>query len=44
MEDPLVRVEGVAGTTDLGSGKPTLVIDLLALSARVALSARESAA
>jgi two-component system chemotaxis sensor kinase CheA len=44
MEDPLVRVDGVAGTTDLGSGKPTLVIDLLALSARVSSSTRESAA
>jgi two-component system, chemotaxis family, sensor kinase CheA len=44
MEDPLVRVLGVAGTTDLGSGQPTLVIDLLALSARVASSAREFAA
>ncbi|MBX3466713.1 MAG: chemotaxis protein CheW [Planctomycetes bacterium] len=33
LEDPLVRVRGVAGTTDLGDGLPTLVLDLVALSA-----------
>ncbi|HLM74998.1 MAG TPA: chemotaxis protein CheW [Polyangiaceae bacterium] len=32
LEDPLVRVTGVPGVTDLGDGKPTLVLDLLALS------------
>jgi two-component system chemotaxis sensor kinase CheA len=31
LEDPLVNVTGVAGTTDLGDGKPTLVLDLAAL-------------
>lgn len=31
VEDPLVRVPGVSGTTDLGDGMPTLVLDLLAL-------------
>jgi two-component system chemotaxis sensor kinase CheA len=29
LEDPLVKVPGVAGTTDLGDGVPTLVLDLL---------------
>jgi len=33
LEDPLVRVPGVAGSTDLGDGRPTLVLDLVALSA-----------
>ncbi|WP_044197673.1 chemotaxis protein CheA [Hyalangium minutum] len=33
LEDPLVRVPGVAGATDLGDGQPTLVLDLPALSA-----------
>lgn len=44
IDDPLVKVEGVAGTTDLGSGKPTLVIDLSALSLHVTQLVRESAA
>ncbi|RKG83335.1 chemotaxis protein CheA [Corallococcus terminator] len=33
LEDPLVRVAGVAGATDLGDGMPTLVLDLGALGA-----------
>ncbi len=33
LEDPLVRVAGVAGATDLGDGQPTLVLDLPALGA-----------
>lgn len=32
LEDPLVRVPGVTGSTDLGDGLPTLVLDLWALS------------
>jgi two-component system chemotaxis sensor kinase CheA len=32
LEDRLVKVPGVAGTTDLGDGKPTLVLDLAGLS------------
>ncbi len=32
LEDPLVRVPGVSATTDLGDGRPTLVLDLPALS------------
>ncbi|QQR44134.1 chemotaxis protein CheW [Myxococcus xanthus] len=31
LEDPLVRVPGVVGATDLGDGRPTLVLDLAAL-------------
>ena len=32
MDDALVRVVGVTGATDLGDGKPTLVLDLLAIA------------
>lgn len=32
LEDPLVKVAGVSGSTDLGDGRPTLVLDLVALS------------
>jgi two-component system chemotaxis sensor kinase CheA len=32
LEDPLVRVTGVTGATDLGDGRPTLVLDLYALA------------
>ncbi|HLU68800.1 MAG TPA: chemotaxis protein CheW [Kofleriaceae bacterium] len=35
LEDPLVRVPGVSGTTDLGDGRPTLVLDFLALGGQV---------
>ncbi|AKT36206.1 chemotaxis protein CheA [Chondromyces crocatus] len=31
LTDPLVQVTGVSGATDLGDGKPTLVLDLIAL-------------
>ncbi|HEX5659914.1 MAG TPA: chemotaxis protein CheW [Polyangiales bacterium] len=31
LEDPLVRVPGITGSTDLGDGRPTLVLDLWAL-------------
>jgi two-component system chemotaxis sensor kinase CheA len=31
LEDPLVRVRGVSGATDLGDGRPTLVVDLAML-------------
>ena len=33
MNDVLVRAPGVSGATDLGDGKPTLVLDLVALGA-----------
>jgi two-component system chemotaxis sensor kinase CheA len=39
LKDPLVTVEGVTGSTDLGDGRPTLVIDPLQLMRRQ--SARE---
>jgi len=32
VADPLVQMPGVAGTTDLGDGQPTLVLDLVRLS------------
>jgi two-component system chemotaxis sensor kinase CheA len=35
LEDDLVRVHGVSGTTDLGDGRPTLVLDLAALGGRL---------
>lgn len=35
LEDPLVHVAGVAGATDLGDGRPTLVLDLPALAAEL---------
>lgn len=38
VDDLLIRVPGVSGATDLGDGKPTLVLDLVQLSA--SLSAR----
>ncbi|WP_375755104.1 chemotaxis protein CheA [Corallococcus exercitus] len=45
LEDPLVRVPGVAGATDLGDGQPTLVLDLAALgAARVGRRKRASRA
>ena len=44
LEDPLVRVPGIAGSTDLGDGRATLVVDLPALAARLASApAREAA-
>ena len=36
VDDPLVRVNGVSGSTDLGDGRPTLVLDFLAMSGRLA--------
>lgn len=41
LEDPLVRVPGITGATDLGDGKPTLVLDLATLGSRAL--AREAA-
>jgi len=35
IDDQLVRVHGVSGTTDLGDGRPTLVLDLVALGGRL---------
>lgn len=33
LVDPLVQVAGIAGSTDLGDGRPTLVLDLVAMVA-----------
>jgi two-component system chemotaxis sensor kinase CheA len=33
LDDVLVRVPGIAGSTDLGDGRPTLLLDLCALGA-----------
>lgn len=35
LSDELVRVPGVSGATDLGDGRPTLVLDLFALGTRL---------
>lgn len=35
VSDPLVRVTGIAGATDLGDGRPTIVLDLIALGHHV---------
>ncbi len=35
ISDVLVRAPGIAGATDLGDGRPTLVLDLFELGARV---------
>jgi two-component system chemotaxis sensor kinase CheA len=42
LEDALVRVPGVSGSTDLGDGKPTLVVDLAALSGALSSSSSSS--
>lgn len=34
LEDPLVKVGGISGATDLGDGRPTLVLDLAGLIGR----------
>lgn len=43
VDDPLVRVTGVSGSTDLGDGRPTLVLDFLALGGTLARSRGASA-
>jgi two-component system chemotaxis sensor kinase CheA len=35
LDDALVKVVGVGGSTDLGDGRPTLVLDLAALASRL---------
>ena len=35
LEDPLTRQPGIVGSTDLGDGQPTLVLDLFSLSAKL---------
>jgi len=36
IEDPLGRGPGIGGATDLGDGRPTLLLDLVELGARIA--------
>jgi two-component system chemotaxis sensor kinase CheA len=36
IPDPLARAPGIAGATDLGDGRPTLVLDLVELGAQIA--------
>jgi len=44
LNDVLVRAPGVSGATDLGDGRPTLVLDLVALSASLSRFATIEAA
>ena len=44
IDDFLVRAPGVSGATDLGDGRPTLVLDLVALSASLSRFATIEAA
>jgi two-component system chemotaxis sensor kinase CheA len=44
LEDPLVKVPGVSGTTDLGNGQPTLVLDLVSLLNTLTSSAQGASA
>ncbi|HWN66518.1 MAG TPA: chemotaxis protein CheW, partial [Haliangium sp.] len=39
LEDPLVQRAGITGSTDLGDGRPTLVLDLFALGTGLSFSA-----
>ena len=36
LKDRLTRVPGISGATDLGDGRPTLVLDLISLGAQLA--------
>jgi two-component system chemotaxis sensor kinase CheA len=40
LEDPLVQRAGITGSTDLGDGRPTLVLDLVALGTGLSFPAR----
>ena len=44
VNDILVRAPGVSGATDLGDGRPTLVLDLVALSASLSALSNASGA
>jgi two-component system, chemotaxis family, sensor kinase CheA len=41
LADPLISALGIAGSADLGDGQPTLVVDLLALTAKLSKNSRE---
>jgi two-component system chemotaxis sensor kinase CheA len=40
IDDPIAHVPGIAGATDLGDGRPTLVLDLGELTGRIAYRER----
>jgi two-component system chemotaxis sensor kinase CheA len=42
IDDPLAAAPGIAGATDLGDGRPTLVLDLVELGARIATRQRSA--
>jgi two-component system chemotaxis sensor kinase CheA len=42
LVDPLVQVLGIAGSTDLGDGRATLVLDLLSIAARLDTRGRKT--
>jgi len=42
MRDPLVERPGIAGATDLGDGRPTLVLDLAALAGKLPALSQET--
>jgi two-component system chemotaxis sensor kinase CheA len=44
IEDALIQLTGISGTTDLGDGRPTLVLDLAALGDRLASDGTGAAA
>ncbi len=44
LVDPLVQVAGISGATDLGDGRPTLVLDLISLGGALIAGVGERAA
>jgi two-component system chemotaxis sensor kinase CheA len=44
LDDRLVCVDGISGTTDLGDGRPTLVLDLAALGGKLVADSSGGAA
>ena len=43
LVDPLVQVVGIAGSTDLGDGRATLVLDLVSIAGRLDMRGRRAA-
>jgi two-component system, chemotaxis family, sensor kinase CheA len=41
LTDPLAHAPGISGSADLGDGRPTLVVDLLGLTATLSVNPRE---
>ncbi len=42
IDDPLATAPGIAGATDLGDGRPTLLLDLVELGAHIAMRRRSA--